>query len=226
MTISLKLKKMSSTFPKVKITTMTLCTSLNSRLDLDLLIKFFKAFYPQYKIKYTKGNRRSSSNSMFFNSFSFTMKVKVRSVKNKVNVKLFKSGSVHITGCKDLLSSRAIPRKLFNIVLECCPAILDEKTYSLSDTRIVMMNAMYKLDKKVNRQCLYEHLLSIGEVDVRFDPEKYHGIILKHKGVTFFFFYSGVVLMTSNGDDLKSYTSAYRSVQKIMSTCPKDVFLS
>lgn len=205
---------------KVEITTITVCTNLNSRLDLDLLIKFFKAFHPRYEIKYTKNNRRSKSNKMFFNSFCFQMRVLVDSVKNKVNVKIFKSGAVQITGCKNLKAVRIIPKMVYNLICDCIPAIQDCETFSLSNPRIVMLNAMFRLGKKLNRQFLFDHLISIGEHDIRFDPEKYHGIILKHKGVSFFVFYTGVVIMTSNGDDLKKYKESYRSFLRIIKDIP------
>lgn len=209
----------------VKITTITVCASLGSRLDLDILVAFFEKFHAKYKVKYTSGNKRAASNAMFFNSFSFRMKIIVDDVRNNVNVKVFKSGSIQITGCRSTKSAFLIPRKVFNIIRRCPVAIEELDDYVLKDVKNVMLNSCFNTGRFLNRMKLFEYMKTNGESNVRFDPEKYHGVILKHKGVNFFFFHTGNVIMSSKGDDLKAYNKAYRSVVKMLETYPSDIFV-
>ena len=123
-----------------------------------------------------------------------TMIVKINDT-NRISVKLFKNGSIQITGCKLISSVVWCLDKLFKILNKPIIEIDDEtgkeiKTYfveyymfldikNIYSFKIVMINTNFDIQFKINRERLYECLRSDG-YDCTYDSARYAGVIIKY----------------------------------------------
>mgnify|MGYP000992928687 CR=1 FL=1 len=123
-----------------------------------------------------------------------TMIIKINNT-NRISVKLFKNGSIQITGCKLISSVVWCLDKLFKILDK--PIIeMDNKTgkemktyfveyYMFLDIRniysfrIVMINTNFDIKFKINRERLYE-CLRLDGYDCTYDSARYAGVIIKY----------------------------------------------
>jgi TATA-box binding protein (TBP) (component of TFIID and TFIIIB) len=154
----------------------------------------------------------------------------------KINLKLFKNGSVQMSGCKSLKSINIVLNKLI-IKLKEIKAIYDKekeniveityveniKVLDITYFKIDMINSNYKVNLQIDRDKFY-NLLIKKKIKSSFEPCIRACIIVKHiplidnddqKEISIFIFQKGNIIIT--GARKKSHIlSAYKYINNIL----------
>lgn len=189
----------------IKISTITITAKLNSGIDL----RIFSMHVPLHvdgimSVKYgnkidTTTNRSISDIEKHTKKVSKTKKkrnfinqatVRIypdRSTNNCINVKIFRNGSIQLTGCKCMEDCYDVIDKLIMIMMT--PIIVNDdkivfleepSQLHLSDVCIRMINSNFKLNYRVDKDKLYSilrtnhhmstHNKEIGYVECKYNP--------------------------------------------------------
>lgn len=214
-----KIKNVSSELliENLRISTITLCFNLNSKIDTDNLIK-------TYTVK-NKGK--------FYNSFIFNWHTKYQ-LKKIISVKIFKNGKVQITGVNTIKSCCYIIRKVYKKLLN----FYLSKNYHVSDVKICMINSDFKISRIMNMYSLCDlcnkYNISKGGnfLNIVYQPLKYpaintkfivndklehynnhiyiNGIKKKYlNSVSILIFRSGSIIITG-GNNIQDYLNIYK----------------
>lgn len=116
--------------------------------------------------KYIKGYTPKSKKGNFFNQTTITMRVE----ENKyINIKLFKNGSIQMTGCRDLNHANIVINKLIyklgeRLIVENKEVTFVEepKNLSVSKFKIDLINSNFGINYNINREQLYNILTKDG----------------------------------------------------------------
>lgn len=170
----------------------------------------FKSIAPQKKTK-----KRKKKKKTFYNQA--TVKIKTEYKVKPINVKLFKNGSIQMTGCKsindcisglqtlcrELKKMKAIvdPNTMNKIILK--PFISNIENISIDkvkNIKIRMINSNFNIGFKVNRSSLYEVLLN-QNIDCIFEPCVHACVNIKYvfknlETISIFVFESGSIIIT------------------------------
>jgi TATA-box binding protein (TBP) (component of TFIID and TFIIIB) len=188
-------------------------------------------------IKKKKKKRR------FYNQATVLIRPHNDPERNYVNVKIFKNGALHMTGCKDISDCQYIAyiiidslKKGNNIHKDDSGIkhikFIDEEDSQLqiSDVKIRMINSNFKVNYKIDRKKLYSilkirHKLStkdkeIGYVDCKYDPQGGHSCVnIKYNDnghkTSIFIFQTGSIIITG-AKALIQIISAYQFIMKIL----------
>lgn len=166
------------------------------------------------KQKKYKTNRVKKSKRAFFNQVSIKIKSKYG---NNPNVKLFKNGSIQLTGCKgekhfielleivcrELLKVKAIvdPKTMNTVVVK--PFVTNRNNIDISkitNINIRMINSNYNIGFRIDREKLYSLLLK-KNIDCSFEPCVHACVNIKHnyknvEKISIFVFESGSIIIT------------------------------
>jgi TATA-box binding protein (TBP) (component of TFIID and TFIIIB) len=184
-------------------------------------------------LPYIRSNKKEKKNKdVFYNQVSIHCKIKTKT--DPVHIKLFKNGSIHITGCqtgKDIvevittiISKLKIEKSIINKetkeIIEK-PFVSETKYLDLSciaDLKVNMINTNYVMPFKINLEELYKLLLS-QNVECRYDKLSHSCVNIKYehpeKKVSVFVFEKGSIVITGakNGDHIGL---AYDFINKIL----------
>lgn len=190
---------------KWSISTMTLCCSFNSCIDLE-------KYREIYEIK--------PSNKNFYNAICVYIGVKYQN-KNKVSIKIFKNGNIQLAGVTNIRSACYSIRKMFKR-LHKNDMFIDPDP-SITDLRICMINSDFKIDKNI-RQSEFCKIID-NEQDkysilrYSFNSSKYPGINIKFKHeedlTTCAVFRPGSIMITG-GNQIKNYKIIIESLLDIL----------
>jgi len=145
----------------------------------------------------------------FYNQLS----LKMISFEKKIHIKLFRNGSVQMSGFKSI--------DQFNDVLTKLLYILDNRLYIINNNKpsilnfnIVMINTNTSVDMKISRyklsRLLKSNILSISDdklalisnIDCIFEPSIHSNVIIKfeynNKTISIFVFQSGKIIITGS----------------------------
>ncbi len=188
------------------------------------------------------GTRKGNT---FYNQASVT----ILSDNCTASVKLFKNGSVHITGCKTLTNFIDVMTKLCR-ELKKVKAIVDKKTPNniilrpfavdpskmyvskMKDVKIRMINTNFKLNYMIDRAKLHSTLLNQG-LNSTFEPCVHAGVRIKYNymdkdDVTILVFQSGSIIITGakNQDHIvKAYEFIMRKLHSTFKVTNKAMTL-
>ena len=113
----------------------------------------------------------------------------------KINVKLFKNGSIQITGCKNVSSVIWILGKLFQKLREFIPKSDNDENKSperyaepyiflklldVTDLKIAMINSNFDIGFNIDREKLF-NLLIADKYDCGYDPSRHAGVNIRFK---------------------------------------------
>jgi TATA-box binding protein (TBP) (component of TFIID and TFIIIB) len=163
---------------------------------------------------YDKLKKPSKKSKSFFNQLTIIMRV---NENEYMNVKLFKNGSIQITGCKKLSNCNIILNKLINRLNEIVciknnnemteiEFIQDKNSIVISDFKINMINSNFSVNYSINRENLYKLLVDTN-IQRRFEPGIHACVNIKynivngglnnqdHK-VSIFVFQTGNIIIT------------------------------
>ncbi len=223
-----KLKCMVCNLPEsLSISTMTLTCNFDVTIYKENMRKYlpfekdgligidrsngFESSYKNKK-KQKKINKREMQNQITTEIYCSLKKNK------KINVKFFKNGSLHITGCssleileeiintsKKILSKEMAILKIENgkKVIVDIPFVSDISKLDLklmSKVDISMINSNFEIEMKIDRLRLEKKLLE-ANINAKYAPETHAGVIIKHKyndneDVSIFVFQSGSIIIT------------------------------
>lgn len=160
----------------VSISTMGITCSLCDNLNISNIFKYITLdinnivavkssigirYIPEY-IKNLNFNKNSKKN--FFNQMTIIINIHDQ---NYLNIKLFKNGSLQITGCKDLkhafIGLNKLIIKLKEKVFELNNEILyinNINTLNISKFKINLINCNFQMNYNINRDKLYSILIN------------------------------------------------------------------
>lgn len=216
----------------LKISTMTVTCKFNTEFNVINISKYFDLSYDRcVTIKYGDGdnnvrslipykkkknkitdNKSKVKRKTFFNQVTLIIRSDV--TNDNTNVKLFKNGSVQITGCKGVENFIEILVKICK-ELKKIKCVMDVKnrsvvykqfsTYKIYidqvfDIQIRMINSNFKMDFYIDRDRLYR-LLQRSNILCTFEPCVHAAVNIKYEydkfdTVSIFVFESGSIIIT------------------------------
>lgn len=189
----------------------------------------------------TRANMKDTSKNHFYNQITIVMRVTHGhsddlNLEPRINIKLFKNGSVQMSGCKSLKNINIVLNKLICKLKEVKAKFEDgaiiEKTFiedmdsiTVKDFKIDMINSNYQVAMQIDRDKLY-NLLQKKKVKSLYEPCIRAPVIIKFvpikdnielKEVSVFVFQKGNIIIT--GARSKSHIiSAYDYMNEIILT--------
>lgn len=138
---------------------------------------------------------------------------------SKKSIKFFPNGSIHVTGCSDLVDCKRVTGQV-----KFCIKKYTGKDVEVHDFRVLMINANFSMNFMLDLQKVNSNAERAG-CQVSFKPEIYSAVKIKFvpgpcmKKITASVFSSGCVLITG-AQTLREITSSYKFLLKILSdTC-------
>jgi len=195
------LKNVSAT--DLNISTMTVLVTLNvqHKIDLEHLVEAFPALAPTIKgrpamVKDPAGRvtRRGKVKNTFYNQIS----IWYADDKARRNIKVFRNGSLHITGEKNIRGNIEIAIE----VSEILGRILGIAVPVVSNFDIQMINTNFKIDVGIILGAMREAMSRHPQVTkASYDPETYPGLNCKYattsgRAASVLTFNSGNVIIT------------------------------
>ena len=120
-------------------------------------------------------NNKDISNNHFYNQITVVIRVthgycEDLNKEPKINMKLFKNGSVQMSGCKSIsninnvlnkliVRLKEIKAKIENSVIVEKLFVEDMQSITIKDFKIDMINSNYQVNMQINREKLYDLLL-------------------------------------------------------------------
>lgn len=242
---------------KITISTITLDCKLHTSINVD---KFAKNVILRedeiVSVKYGNRNdpatnrtiviiksKKKPSIKNFYNQVTILMKPTNNPDRNYINIKVFKNGSLQMTGCKDMDDFSNVTNTLIKILKRGRDIKNKQgKTIHINfvdgpdkigifDTKIRMINSNFRLDYKVDRKKLakllkknhgkYTKDTEIGHVEFKYKPNGGHSCVnIKYKyddinKPSIFVFQTGAVIITG-AKNLHHIIMSYRYIQKIL----------
>lgn len=248
----------------ISISTITLDCKLHTLIDVDKFAK--NVILKEDEIVSVKfGNRKDpatnrtiivlktkkkSSIKNFYNQVTILMKPTNNLARNYINIKVFKNGSLQMTGCKDMDDFNNVTTTLIKILkrgkdikgkngeIVHINFIDDPKKIGIYDVKIRMINSNFKLDYKVDRKKLAKLLKKnhhqntkdkeIGYVECKYEPTGGHSCVnIKYKydeknKPSIFVFQTGAVIITG-AKNLHHIIMAYHFIHKILNKYYKEI---
>ena len=246
-------KKIILDFEKIPknilISTMTITCTLGTNIDLENVAKYVDLdmngirsirygskpecirILVEKKKKAKKGKKKNS----FFNQATLEIKP---SDNKAINVKLFKNGSVQMTGCKSIKNAYEILTILMNQLKIEKAVLVDgeitEKKYitsfeslKISNFKVVMINSNFTVNYSIDREALYNILTKEGTsciyepcihacVNIKFNCDK------DNKKISIFVFQSGAIIITG-ANNTNHIISAYEYINEKLKTNYKNI---
>lgn len=229
-------------FKKISISTMTLCCTFNTHVDLDLLADIY-CENVKYKPNAKKTKKQKEGKDCFYNSLLMNMTTKYQT-PSKVSIKFFPNGKIQVAGCKTIKSCCYCIRKAYRRLIDN-DCFIDNNHY-ISDSKLVMINSDFKINKTINQKYLCELLYTKKYSNFLltiYQNSKYPAInckfissnkILEHANfqlkngfnkkfpgiISLLIFRSGSIIITG-GNKIEDYYDAYSTIIKIFNDYPE-----
>lgn len=243
----------------ITISTITLDCKLHTLIDVDKFAK--NVILKEDEIVSVKfGNRKDSatnrtivilkskkkpSNKNFYNQVTILMKPTNNPIRNYINIKVFKNGSLQMTGCKDMDDFNNVTNTLINILkrgkdiknkkgkLVHINFINNPEKIGIYDVKIRMINSNFKVNYKIDRKKLFKLLRKnhksstkdkeIGYVECKYEPTGGHSCVnIKYQydeksKPSIFVFQTGAIIITG-AKTLDHIIKAYHFINKILNS--------
>ena len=260
--INVDTKEINNLPDGVSISTMCASCKLNTRLNIPNIEKYLqlnsddiltvkmnkerirsliniKNKPKRTKKNETKTKQKDTSKNHFYNQITVIVRVNHGPTKNlndvpKINMKLFKNGSVQMSGCKLIKNINFALNKLITRLQEIKAKIEDGKiiekifiedsnNITIKDFKIDMINSNYQVAMQIDRDKLFNLLLK-KKIKSSYEPCIRACVIIKfvplienteQKEVSVFIFQKGNIIIT--GARSKSHIdSAYNYINEIL----------
>ncbi len=187
------------------------CVKLNNDKQRTLI---------QTKTKNKRLKKKGKTDFSFFNQITVVIRVFQGPVKDwdeepKINLKLFKNGSIQMSGCKSLEYVNIVLNKLLVRIKQIKAKIEDNKIQeikfvenitdlAITSYKIDMINSNYKVNMQIDRTKLYNLLLK-KKIKASFEPCIRACVIIKYtplenndeeKEISIFVFQKGNIIIT------------------------------
>lgn len=202
----------------LKLTTITMTSSFNAQIDIDCIKQYFEKnetikIRPK-KSKYSFIFHKSPTD--FFNQVS----IYTDDYKSRKSVKLFPNGSIHVSGCGDMMDCERILAQI-----NCVVSSILKKKVIANDFSVHMINSNFSLNKFVNLHTIFKEFGERGH-DTTFNPDRYSAVKIKmmvatsasgtnSRRVTVSIFSSGKIIVTG-GKALSDIIFAYKTIIEII----------
>ena len=238
----------------VSISTMCGKCKLNTNLNLQDIIKFLQLNYNDIlTVKVNKDSIRTlipvkekkrkttvKKNSPFYNQVTVVVRIYEGEINDmdkekKLNLKLFKNGSIQISGLKNLeYTNRALNKlvyrlseakaQMLNNTIEEISFVTD-KNINITDFSIYMINSNYKVNIQIDRSNLFKLLLKKkikasyekcirACVIIKFTPKL---INTEEKEISIFIFEKGNIIITG-ARNISNIIESYNYINDILLT--------
>lgn len=241
----------------ILISTITLDCKLHTLIDVDVFAK--NVVLREDEIVSVKfGNRKDAATNRtiivlknkkkpsvknFYNQVTILMKPQNNLERNYINIKVFKNGSLQMTGCKDMDDFNNVTSTLINILkrgkdvvgkkgkVVNIKFIEEPDKIGIFDTKIRMIVSAFKVNYKIDRKKLvkllkkHHHLNTrdqeIGYVEFRYEPIGGHSCVnIKYKynetsKPSIFVFQTGSIIITG-AKTLHHIIMAYKFINKLL----------
>lgn len=227
----------------LQISTLSACSNLNTNINLVNIDNYMKLDETNIiTIKYGKNIRslenkkRKPIKKTFFNQL--TMEIYSEHSSKKINLKLFKNGSIQMCGCKAIEDCIIVLNKLIsklkniyatienNKIIEY-PFIDNFENIKIKSFKIILINSNYKVDYLIKREKLYNILISNNQT-CRYEPCIHACVNIKYnlndnnKPVSIFVFQSGNIIITG-AKTLNDITKTYNFIDNILEKNKKTI---
>ena len=198
------------------------------------------------RIKKNKIKKNNASNKFFYNQVTVVIRINDNETENinnesKINLKLFKNGSVQMSGCKSIKDVNRVLNKLIIKLKEIKAIILNNEiidkpfiesidNINISHFKIDMILVHYKINMNINRIKLYQLLLK-KKLKVMYEPCIRACVTLKYiplidnidkKEISIFFFEKGNIIITS-ARSRNQIIETYDYINNILITYKNDI---
>ncbi len=204
----------------LSMTTITSTFKISISLDIQTLKQKMKD--EPLTIKKKGSTRDGYTWTVKDNKFFNQITAEYRDEFSKKSIKFFPNGSIHVTGCSDLIDCHRVMEQV-KFCIKKYTGISDVHT---SDFRVLMINANFSMNHMLNLQNVTSKAENAG-CTVSFKPEIYSAVKIKFvpgpymKKITASVFSSGCVLITG-AKTLREITASYKFlVSLLMDTCVK-----
>lgn len=248
----------------VKVATMCSSCVLGTKLNLDNIEKYMclseediltikrgkdsvKSLIELKKpSKRAINNKKKAGGNNFYNSITLIVRVTNGPTKNinmepRINVKLFKNGSLQMSGCKNidnvntvlekiLIKLKSVKGKLEEGKIKEVTFVEDINTLGINNFKIDMIYCNYKISIQVDREKLYD-LLKKKKVKCIYEPCIRACVIIKFvpttdnidcKEVSIFIFKKGNIIITG-ARSRAQVVEAYTYINNIFITHSDDI---
>lgn len=250
----------------ISVSTIGASCKLNTRLNIPNIEKYLQLNFddiltvkqnnglirtlitPQTKVKRNTLKYDKKSNKSFYNQITVVIRVNDGYCKDlndvpKINIKLFRNGSVQMSGSKSLKSINTVLNKL---IVRLCEVkakfennIIVQKDFTedrvsdliqLDNFKINLINSNYKVNMQIDREKLY-NLLVKKKIKSSYEPCIRACVIIKfipktnnleQKEVSVFVFQAGNIIITG-ARSRNQVIDAYNYINNILLTHSNDI---
>ena len=226
----------------VTISTMSATCSLGIDVELANIydyMKLNKLFISTIKFKgqirsLEKQSKRKRKKTV--KSFQNQLTVEVRPdlvnlPDNKISIKIFKNGSIQMSGVKSLLACNLALNKLIDAVskeygiieegsIKDIKFISDKEKITVNRFKVDMINSNFNINYEINRENLYNILLE-KKIECRYEPSIHACVNIKFrpsdapKNISIFVFQSGHIIITG-AKTIESIAESYDYITKML----------
>jgi TATA-box binding protein (TBP) (component of TFIID and TFIIIB) len=150
---------------------------------------------------------------------------------NKISIKIFKNGSIQMSGVKSLLACNLALNKLIDAVskeygiindgkIEDIKFISDITKIAVIRYKVDMINSNFNINYEVNRENLYNILLK-KKIECRYEPSIHACVNIKFrpsdapKNISIFVFQSGHIIITG-AKTINSIAESYKYITELL----------
>lgn len=256
----------------LKISVMCASCKLNVNINTDNIFQYMeldknyiltikkspkeiKTLIPKKKKrKSTLQDKKTKDNRSFYNQITIVMRIGEEEVEDlreekAINCKLFKNGSVQMSGCKSIEDIKKVLEKLTLTLIKKRGKIVNgmieeikfvenkemtEYKYQnayineigIYDFKIDMINSGYNCNLHINREKLYQNLIN-KNITCRYEPVQHAGLCLKYKAgnkkdISIFIFEKGKIIITG-AKNRNNILNAFEYVTTILKDNSTDI---
>lgn len=182
--------------------------------------------------------RKKKKKHNFDNQVTILIRPPCNRNKNHINIKMFKNGSLRLTGCDNMEDFCDV----VNVVIDILRAghVQDNKTITyvrtpeamgIYDISIRMINSNFMVDYQIDRRSLYKILnkyhgrntsdQDIGYIEAKFEPASGHSCVnIQHycegrKGPSIFIFRTGSIIITG-AKNFNDIVTSYKFICRVL----------
>lgn len=202
----------------LSMTTITSTFKINKTIDVQDLKRKMTETPFIVNVKGVKSHEWNIKENKFFNQVTAEFRDKF----SKKSVKFFPNGSIHVTGCCDLVDCHRVMAQ----VKLCIQKYSGHDDILIYDFKVLMINANFSMNSMLNLSMVTKNSENAGCI-VSFKPEIYSAVKIKFvpgplmKRITASVFSSGCVLITG-AKTLKEISASYKFlIGLLQDTCIK-----
>lgn len=221
----------------INVSTITFCAALNTKFYPQNIAKYINLspdaiikITPKKKsLKSKKNYNKNKQNDQFQNQV--TLYVNVSKKEKPLSVKIFKNGSLHFTGCKNIDNMLEAIQKICDECKKTRAIITKNKTIkeitfaeniellsidNIQKFSISMINSNFTIPFCIDRPKLHIKLRS-ENISSEYDTNKHAGVQIKYKpNITIFVFESGSIIIIVGRSGYSAIIDAYNYIYKYL----------